>query len=98
MKLYSILRNGIRIKKGQSFTEFANRFENLKYRELEVHGRGKFISIQGKRKSKKVCALRAIYDNQIYENFLEINQKKSINDKAIILKSLKSHFAFSSLI
>lgn len=54
--------------------------------------------IQGKRKSKKGCALRAIYDNQIYENFLEISQKKTANDKAIILKSLKGHFTFSSLI
>lgn len=61
-------------------------------------GVGKAFMIKGKRKSKKGCALRAIYDNQIYENFLEISQKKTVNDKAIILKSLKGHFTFSSLI
>ena len=43
-------------------------------------------------------ALRAIYDNEIYENFNEIVHKKSSNDKALILKSLKTHFTFSSLI
>ena len=43
-------------------------------------------------------ALRAICDNEIHENFLEIVQKKSINDKALILESLKHHFTFSSLI
>jgi hypothetical protein len=43
-------------------------------------------------------ALRAIYDNEIYENFMEIVQKKSTNDKALILKSLKTHFTFSTLI
>jgi cGMP-dependent protein kinase 1 len=43
-------------------------------------------------------ALRAVYDTEIYENFLEIVTKKSTNDKALILKSLKTHFTFSSLI
>jgi len=43
-------------------------------------------------------ALRAVYDNEIYENFMEIVQKKSTNDKALILKSLKTHFTFSTLI
>jgi hypothetical protein len=42
--------------------------------------------------------LRAINDTDIHENFLEIVQKKSINDKSLILKSLKTHFTFSSLI
>ena len=43
-------------------------------------------------------ALRAIYDNQIYENFMEIVQKKTASDKALILKSLKNHFTFTNLI
>ena len=43
-------------------------------------------------------ALRAVYDNDIYENFTEIAQTKSPNDKFCILKSLKTHFTFSSLI
>jgi hypothetical protein len=43
-------------------------------------------------------ALRVVYDNEIYENFTEVVQKKTINDKALILKSLKTHFTFSSLI
>jgi hypothetical protein len=43
-------------------------------------------------------ALRAIYDSEIYENFIEIAQKKTANDKALILKSLKTHFTFSQLI
>jgi hypothetical protein len=90
--------NGIGIKKGQSFTKFACQSQNRKHYKRKVHGRSNCHFIQGKRKSKKGCALRAIYDNQIYENFLEINQKKSVNDKAIILKGLKSHFTFSSLI
>lgn len=43
-------------------------------------------------------ALKAVYDNDIYENFTEIAQTKSQNDKFCILKSLKTHFTFSSLI
>ena len=43
-------------------------------------------------------ALKANYDNDIYENFHEIPQTKSPNDKHCILKSLKTHFTFSSLI
>lgn len=53
---------------------------------------------QGKRKTRKIGALRAIYDNEIYENFIEIAQKKTANDKSMIYKSLKSHFTFSTLI
>lgn len=43
-------------------------------------------------------ALKANYDNDIYENFHEIPQTKTQNDKYCILKSLKTHFTFSSLI
>lgn len=43
-------------------------------------------------------ALKAMYDNEIYENFLEIVHKKSSSDKSLILKSLRTHFTFSSLI
>ena len=42
--------------------------------------------------------MRAVYDSQIYENFIEIMQKKTANDKALILKSLKGHFTFTNLI
>ena len=54
--------------------------------------------MQGKRKSKKLGALKINYDNQIYENFMEIIQKKTASDKALILKSLKHHFTFTNLI
>ena len=37
-------------------------------------------------------------DNQIYENFTVVDKKKTSTDKALILKSLKSHFTLSSLI
>lgn len=53
---------------------------------------------EGKRKTRKIGVLRAIYDNEIYENFTEVIQKKTFHDKAVILRSLKHHFTFSSLI
>ena len=53
---------------------------------------------EGKRKTRKIGVLRAVYDNEIYENFVEVPQKKSFQDKALILRSLKHHFTFSSLI
>ena len=37
-------------------------------------------------------------DSQIYENFTIVEKKKTSIDKALILKSLKSHFTLSSLI
>lgn len=37
-------------------------------------------------------------DSQIYENFTVVDKKKTSTDKALILKSLKSHFTLSSLI
>lgn len=37
-------------------------------------------------------------DSQIYENFSIVDKKKTSTDKALILKSLKSHFTLSSLI
>ena len=57
-----------------------------------------FILFQGKRKSRKMGALRAVYDNDIYENFTEVPHTKTQSDKFCILKSLKTHFTFSSLI
>ena len=39
-----------------------------------------------------------VNDNHIYENFKVIDKKKTSTDKALILKSLKSHFTLSSLI
>jgi hypothetical protein len=37
-------------------------------------------------------------DSQIYENFSIVDKKKTSTDKALILKSIKSHFTLSSLI
>jgi hypothetical protein len=37
-------------------------------------------------------------DSQIYENFIVVDKKKTSTDKALILKSLRSHFTLSSLI
>lgn len=58
--------DGIRLKKGQSSSKLPDRSQTLEYPQLKVDGRGKALITKGKRKSKKVCALRAIYDNQIY--------------------------------
>lgn len=43
-------------------------------------------------------ALRGKCDLEICENFEETPLKKTANDKALVLKSLKSHFTFSTLI
>lgn len=56
------------------------------------------MKIQGKRKTRKICPLKLAYDNEIYEHFTEVVQKKTVNDKAMILKSLRTHFTFSALI
>ena len=54
--------------------------------------------MQGKRKSRKINALKVSYDSEIYEHFSEIGHKKNLTDKNQILKSLKNHFTLSSLL
>lgn len=54
--------------------------------------------MQGKRKTRKVVPLKGVIDSEIYENFTEVDVKKTFGDKEAILKSLKSHFTFSALI
>ena len=60
-----IVKDGIE-PEGQSFAELPYRPQAGKALKWKVHGVGPSLSIQGKRKSRKGCALRAVYDNQIY--------------------------------
>ena len=96
--LNNILNDGKPGQKRQQIIELTNRSQTRKRKNLAPARIGKPYFMQGKRKTRKMGALRVVYDNEIYENFIEVVQKKTINDKALILKSLKTHFTFSSLI